>query len=140
MPQTRVPYSPEFRRQMIDLVRAGHDPEELAREFEPTSQSNRDWVVRVLGVSEAGYHAWRRRAPSAHAVADKMLLKRVRTLHTSSRETYGVPRVQAELRAGGERHGRKRIARLMRIAVGCDNEYWPTCADEFWPSLPCLTC
>ena len=73
-------------------------------------------MARVLGVSEAGYHAWRRRAPSAHAVADKMLLKRVRTLHISSRETYGVPRVHAELRAGGERHGRKRIARLMRIA------------------------
>ena len=73
-------------------------------------------MARVLGVSEAGYHAWRRRAPSAHAVADKMLLKRVRTLHTSSRETYGVPRVHAALRAGGERHGRKRIARLMRIA------------------------
>ena len=73
-------------------------------------------MARVLGVSEAGYHAWRRRPPSAHAVADAMLLKRVRTVHASSRETYGAPRVHAELRAGGERHGRKRIARLMRTA------------------------
>ena len=45
-----------------------------------------------------------------------MLLKRVRTIHASSRETYGVPRVHAELRAAGEKHGRKRIARLMRGA------------------------
>jgi putative transposase len=45
-----------------------------------------------------------------------MLLKRVRTIHASSRETYGVPRVHAELRAAGEKHGRKRIARLMRVA------------------------
>ena len=73
-------------------------------------------MARVLGVSEAGFHAWRRRPASAHAVADAALLKRIRTIHGGSRETYGVPRVHAELRAGGEKHGRKRIARLMRAA------------------------
>jgi putative transposase len=45
-----------------------------------------------------------------------VLLKRIRTVHATSRETYGVPRVHAELRADGEKHGRKRIARLMRDA------------------------
>jgi putative transposase len=73
-------------------------------------------MARVLGVSESGYHAWRGRAPSARAVEDKVLLKRVRTVHATSRETYGSPRIQAELRATGSRHGRKRIARLMRGA------------------------
>jgi putative transposase len=73
-------------------------------------------MARVLGVSEAGFHAWRRRPASAHAVADAALLKRIRTIHAGSRETYGAPRVHAELRAGGEKHGRKRIARLMRVA------------------------
>ncbi len=71
-------------------------------------------MARVLGVSKAGYYAWLHRAPSAHASADTVLLKRIRTVHLSSRQTYGAPRVHAELRAGGERHGRKRIARLMR--------------------------
>jgi len=70
----------------------------------------------VLGVSESGFHAWRRRPASAHAIADTALLKRVRTVHASSRDTYGAPRVHAEMRAGGEKHGRKRIARLMRQA------------------------
>jgi putative transposase len=74
-------------------------------------------MARVLGVSESGYHAWRRRAPSARAVEDKMLLKRVRTVHATSRETYGSPRIHAELRATDHRHGRKRIARLMRAAA-----------------------
>jgi putative transposase len=73
-------------------------------------------MARVLGVSESGFHAWRRRPASAHVAADAALLKRVRTIHASSRETYGAPRVHAELRAGGEKHGRKRIARLMREA------------------------
>jgi putative transposase len=73
-------------------------------------------MARVLGVSEAGFHAWRRRPASAHALADAALLKRIRTIHGGSRQTYGAPRVHAELRAGGEKHGRKRIARLMRAA------------------------
>jgi transposase len=37
MAKTRPPYTPEFRRQMVDLVYAGRSPEELAREFEPTA-------------------------------------------------------------------------------------------------------
>ena len=73
-------------------------------------------MARVLGVSESGFHAWRRRPTSAHARADAALLKRVRTVHASSRDIYGAPRVHAELRARGEKHGRKRIARLMRQA------------------------
>src|SRR6201990_447377 len=43
MSKTRGAYSPEFRRQMVELVQAGRSPEELAREFEPTAQSIRNW-------------------------------------------------------------------------------------------------
>jgi transposase len=39
-----MPYAPEFRRQMVELVRAGRTPEELAKEFEPTAQSIGNWV------------------------------------------------------------------------------------------------
>ena len=44
MPKSRPPYPPEFRQQMVDLVRAGRTPEELSREFEPTAQSIWNWV------------------------------------------------------------------------------------------------
>jgi len=47
MPKTRPPYSPEFRRQMVDLVRAGRDPADLAREFEPIAQSINQWVSQA---------------------------------------------------------------------------------------------
>ena len=73
-------------------------------------------MARVLGVSKAGYYAWLRRPPCAHAEADAALLKRVRTIHATSRHTYGAPRVHAALRAQEDRHSRKRIARLMREA------------------------
>ncbi len=196
MPRTRPPYPAEFRRQMVELVRAGRDPTDLAREFEPSAQAIRNWVAeadqregrrevkppaveaalsaserdellrlrrenrqlklerdilslarqpglrarpefcrrdfrfmsenqahfpiavmaRVLGVSKAGYYAWSGRPLSARAQADEVLLRRIRTIHLSSRQTYGSPRVQAELRDQGEAHSRKRIARLMRQA------------------------
>jgi transposase len=44
MSKSRRPYPPEFRQQMVELVRAGRTPEELGREFEPTAQSIRNWV------------------------------------------------------------------------------------------------
>ena len=55
-------------------------------------------MARVLGVSKAAFYAWRQRPPSSHAVADAALLKRIRTVHASSRQTYGAPRVRADLR------------------------------------------
>jgi len=41
---THPAYPPEFRRRMVELVRAGREPEELAREFEPSAQAIRNWV------------------------------------------------------------------------------------------------
>jgi len=47
MSKTRPPYSPEFRDQMVELVRARRSPAELAKEFEPTAQSIRNWVAQA---------------------------------------------------------------------------------------------
>lgn len=44
MPKHRQPYPPEFRRQMLELVRTGRTPEELAKEYEPTAQTIRNWM------------------------------------------------------------------------------------------------
>jgi transposase len=55
MGKTRAAYPVEFRRQMVELVRAGRSPEELAREFEPTAQSIRNWVTaRDAGRGDGG--------------------------------------------------------------------------------------
>ena len=47
MPRTRPPYPPQFRLQMIELVRVGRSPEALAKEFEPTAQTIRNWVAQA---------------------------------------------------------------------------------------------
>ncbi len=47
MPKSKPPYPPEFKRRMIELVRSGRNPEELAKEFEPSAQTIRNWVVQA---------------------------------------------------------------------------------------------
>jgi transposase len=56
MPNSRPPYPPEFRQQMVDLVRAGRTPEELSREFEPTAQSIWNWVRQAE--RDQGVRVW----------------------------------------------------------------------------------
>lgn len=51
MPKSRPPYTPEYRKRIIELVRAGRSPEELSREFEPSSQTIRNWVAQA-GIDE----------------------------------------------------------------------------------------
>jgi len=41
------PYAPAFRWQMVELVRAGRTPEQLAKEFEPSAQAIRNWVAQA---------------------------------------------------------------------------------------------
>lgn len=57
MAKKSKPFTPEFRRQMIELVRSGRSPESLAKEFEPTAQTIRNWVAqagRDAGTREDG--------------------------------------------------------------------------------------
>ena len=75
-------------------------------------------ACRVLAVSRSGYYDWLGRPASPRAQEDEYLLKLIEQVHADSRETYGSPRVHAELRLGlGLSVNLKRVARLMR-AVG----------------------
>jgi transposase len=47
MPRTRKPYPPEFREQILELVRAGRTPNELAEEFEPSGETIRNWIKQA---------------------------------------------------------------------------------------------
>ena len=71
-------------------------------------------LCRMLEVSRAGFYAAQGRAPSARARADTKLGVEIAAIHAESRQCYGSPRVQAELRARGHGPSRKRVARLMR--------------------------
>ena len=71
-------------------------------------------MCRLLGVSKSGFYAWLGRPASAPQSENEALKARIVEIHVGSRGTYGSPRIQAELLESGCRHGRNRIARLMR--------------------------
>ena len=54
MPQSRPPYPAAFRQQMVELVRSGRKPGDLAREFEPSAEAIRKWVAQAD--RDAGKH------------------------------------------------------------------------------------
>ena len=72
-------------------------------------------MARVMGVSRSGFHAWLSRPPSMRSKADAMLSDRIAGVHLASKETYGAPRIHAELADEGIRVGRKRVERLMKL-------------------------
>ena len=67
----------------------------------------------VMGVSSAGYYAWRGRPESPRKVANRALLTEIRRVHTTHRGRYGAPRIHAALRADGQTASRSRVERLM---------------------------
>ena len=204
MASGRKVYPPEFKRRMVELVRAGRSPEELGKEFEPSPNTIRKWAIqadlnegnradglltaerkelrelrhkvkqmelereilgkaaarptralpgrvprpgsrlhfrsvriresgaplrssgpavyrvatmcRVLEVSRSGYYAWLKREPSARDQANAALLKVIKDIHQESDETYGAPRIHAELEDRGPQASLNRVARVMREA------------------------
>ena len=73
-------------------------------------------LCRVLGVSASGFYAWRERAPSQRSITNAVMTERIRLIHQDSYESYGMPRVRAELIEQGVCISRQRVARLMREA------------------------
>jgi len=72
------------------------------------------WMCKQLKVSRSGYYAWLRRLPSRRRRRDQQLAVKIAAIHAKSRGTYGSPGIRDELVEGGEKVGRKRVARLMR--------------------------
>ena len=78
-------------------------------------------MCRVLKVSRSGYYSWRVRPESERSKTDREVTQAIERLHKASKGTYGSPRITADLRDEGNRHGKHKVARLMRLAglKGC---------------------
>ena len=73
-------------------------------------------LCRALRVSASGYYAARSRSPSARDQRQSSLTTKIRDVHLASRQTYGAPRVHAELSVQGIACCRNTVAKLMRRA------------------------
>src|SRR4051794_5606270 len=107
----------------------GRDPQEGRRFFRTRDRVSRFAFVaaeranhavatlcRIAGASVSGFYAWLRAIPAtrARAEAEAELRGHIGRLFSARRRVYGSPRIRAELRPGGRRHSRRRVARLMR--------------------------
>jgi putative transposase len=72
-------------------------------------------MCRVLGLSASGSYAWADRAPSARQQSNDALIVTMRGIHAASRQSYGRPRMYAELRDEGHPVNHKRAGRLMKL-------------------------
>ena len=81
-------------------------------------------LCQLLEVSPSGFYDWQqhRDHPGPRAQANQTLTGQIATIFAASRQTYGSPRVQQALGQQGCRHGRNRIARLMRTAGLCGRQ------------------
>jgi transposase InsO family protein len=81
-------------------------------------------LCRELEVSPSGYYDWSQRqsSPGPRALENQILATRITELHQQSRQTYGSPRIVMELRKSGARHGRNRVARLMKQEGLCGRQ------------------
>ena len=78
MPKSHKPYPPEFKQRIIEMVRAGRSPDDLAEKFEPTAQSIRNWVAQAE--RDAGQRA------DGLATDEREELRRLRRENKSLRE------------------------------------------------------
>ena len=81
-------------------------------------------LCQELDVSASGYYDWQSRCscPGFRARQDQALKQEIQSIHTGSRKTYGSPRIVMELRKSGARHGRNRVARLMKQEGLCGRQ------------------
>ena len=81
-------------------------------------------LCELFGVSPSGFYDRdrRRASPGPRAVEDIALADEIAAIHAGSRQTYGAPRMVDELRDLGRRHGRNRVARLMKSRGLCGRQ------------------
>ena len=87
--------------------------------FEFIKHHRDEFPVRVMchlfGVSSSGFYGWLKRPVSQRELDNQHLLAHIEYFHQRSRQTYGSPRIHADLQDRGMAASRKRVARLMRL-------------------------
>ncbi len=124
MPKDQRTFTQEFKQEAVRLVQtSGKSITQVARDLGIVDSTLHHWcklvaehqqeypvktMCRILEVSESGYYAWKKRAPSQRSLQDVALGERIAQAYHTNRQVYGSPRIHAVLRSQGEACGRKR--------------------------------
>ena len=96
-------YTPEYKERIVELVRAGRSPGSLAREFEPSEQTIRNWVKQADLDEGSGQLTTEARKEMRELKRDVKRLRMERDILKNSHGHPGAPRgTETMLRAGAE--------------------------------------
>lgn len=71
-------------------------------------------MSKMLGISRSSYYRFEKGTPSQRSLYEESLIVKIKAVHEASRQTYGSPRIHAELKDQGEVCSRQRVAKLMK--------------------------
>jgi putative transposase len=72
-------------------------------------------MCQVARQSRSGYYAWRKRPDRVRTILNRRLVTNIRICHQASDQTYGSPRIHADLRNLGFHCSLNHVARLMQV-------------------------
>ena len=71
-------------------------------------------MLKFLGVSRSGYHAWLHRVPSDTEKRRESVKEKIQDIYDDSRQNYGAPKITVELRKTGEVISERTVGTYMR--------------------------
>ena len=71
-------------------------------------------MLKFLGVSRSGYHAWLHCVPSDTEKRRESVKEKIQDIYDDSRQNYGAPKITVELRKTGEVISERTVATYMR--------------------------
>ena len=71
-------------------------------------------MLKFLGVSRSGYHAWLHRVPSDTEKRRESVKEKIQDIYDDSKQNYGAPKITVELRKTGEVISERTVGTYMR--------------------------
>ena len=90
-------------------------------------------LCATFEVKRSGYHTWLKAPESQRETTDAVLRVKIQATFARHKSRYGAPRIQEELAGQGDKHGVKRIARLMKadgLQGLCSRRFVPQTTDS----------
>ncbi|WP_242941450.1 IS3 family transposase [Lacrimispora sphenoides] len=85
--------------------------EKSEEDMRPVSVSG---MLKILGISRSGYHAWLKRLPSYQKKRKEAIQDKIQIIHDESKQNYGAPKITMELRKSGEIISERTMSKYMK--------------------------
>lgn len=71
-------------------------------------------MLKILGVSRSGYHAWLKRLPSNQKRRKEAIQDKIQKIYDGSKQNYGAPKITVEFRKSGEIISERTVSKYVK--------------------------